>query len=134
MRKIYQDIFENEIEDGNCLQACVASLLDLDLEEVPHFSSYGELWYQKFVDWGLKRGFYVLTIDSMPPPEVYAIMGGPSPRGGCSHAVISGPNNEIVHDPHPEGGGLAPGPRWCYLFIPVSPEVKETCDKEKELV
>ncbi len=121
MQRVYQTIFQNELEDGNCLQACVASLLELDLEEVPHFASFGEFWFQKMVKWGMDRGFFVLCLDSIPPPEIYAIMGGPSPRGPFSHSVISGPNNEIVHDPYPTGGGLAPGDRWCYLFIPVDP-------------
>ena len=39
MKKVYQTIFEHE--KGNCYQAIIASLLNLELSEVPHFMEEG---------------------------------------------------------------------------------------------
>lgn len=124
MLPVYQTIFQSENVDGNCLQACVASLLELDMAEVPNFSSYGDYWFMELVKWGLNKGFLVLTIDGYPPTEVYSIVGGKSPRGDFTHAVVYGPNGNMVHDPHPSGDGLCENEvYWYYLFVPIDPSV-----------
>jgi hypothetical protein len=47
-------------------------------------------------------------------PE-YCVLIGDSPRSEkCLHAVVGRPNGygyEVVHDPHPEGGGLRGDPQ-----------------------
>lgn len=53
MKKIYQTIV------GNCMQAALASLFNLELEDVPHFLSYGEdcfkVWHKFISDQGYKE-------------------------------------------------------------------------------
>ncbi len=135
MDKVYQTIFQDEKNTGNCLQACIATLFGLPLEEVPHFATMGDYWFQNLIKWGLGHGILTMMLDGYPPSEIYTIMGGPSPRGNFTHAVVVGPNNEVVHDPHPSGDGLAPGDRWFYLFIPVKQStLRDFNDKQKELV
>ena len=120
---------QTEHTDGNCLQACIASLLGMQLSDVPNFVEYDEYWFIKMQEWASELGFSVLCIDSYPPPDVYAILCGPSPRGDFSHAVVVGPGNSLVHDPHPSGEGLADGDRWCYLFVPREPRYAIVKDK-----
>lgn len=83
------------IERGNCLQACVASLLDLPIEQVPNFCEArqsGE-WFEPFMGWLRERGwtavYFKPPIGSFEPylQEVYCIAMGPSPRGFW-HATI----------------------------------------------
>lgn len=89
---------------GNCFSACVASLLDLSIEDVPYFMDV-EDWCAKFASWLVSYGFYPVTfrlMDRWRPQGLY-ILGGKSPRG--DHAVVAC-ENVIVHDPHPSREGL----------------------------
>lgn len=36
---------------GNCLQACLASFLELPIEEVPNFRRYGRMMNVRMEDW-----------------------------------------------------------------------------------
>jgi len=94
---------------GNCLTACLASLLDIPLWMVPAFEDMrGDLYQARIEEW-LSRLFGVRFVDSRDRkvdvlPEYY-IANGPSPRG-VHHSVIYRAG-ELVHDPHPIGGGIA---------------------------
>lgn len=103
MRQITQTILSDQIPGvpGNCLQAAVASLLDLDLDDIPHFITHDD-WLQYLVDWGRWRGYLVVA---RPPATVAAgIAYGPSPRG-VQHAVVW-LDGAIAWDPHPSRDGL----------------------------
>ena len=43
--------------DGNCFAACVASLLEIPLEEAPNLMNLDE-WYRAFEVWLRPRGLY----------------------------------------------------------------------------
>lgn len=100
---------------GNCLQAAVASLLGLPLEDVPHFivehESASDIWdavdaffeARGFVLWQFYRN---TEYNSIATPDVYYLASGPSPRG-VSHAVIMR-GGKLVHDPHPSRAGIDP--------------------------
>lgn len=106
---------------GNCIQACVASLLNLTLDEVPHFAVYTD-WFGAMRRWARERdGDF--TYFPFPVPEEYAetweiwadwgrannahvILSGPSPRGPFWHVVVGNVDREVVHDPHPSRAGL----------------------------
>ena len=96
---------------GNCLAACMASIYDLRLEDVPNFVlQKGPAWWDSTIEFMETRGHWPLVIDALTWTETkrvpfgYHIMTGPGPRG-FEHAVI-GLNGEIAHDPHPSGEGL----------------------------
>lgn len=94
--------------EGNCFSACVASLLELDLSEVPFFMGR-EDWWEAFARWLYPRGLYPLhfpmRVDGLGPPGLY-IAGGASPRDPqYMHAVVAR-GREIVHDPNPSRLGL----------------------------
>lgn len=49
MKKIYQRI--DDPRHGDCYKCCIAAILDLEYEDVPHFIEMGENWFleaQKF--------------------------------------------------------------------------------------
>lgn len=107
---------------GNCIQAAVASLLDLELDQVPHFAVYVD-WFAAMRRWARDRGGD-FTYFPMPVPEQYCaawesvaswgrehqafvILSGPSPRGPFWHVVVGNVDLEVVHDPHPSRAGLS---------------------------
>lgn len=85
---------------GNCLQAAVAALLDLDLDGVPHFAEHDD-WLERMVAFGQDRGYKVLY---RPYPVEFGLAFGRSPRG-VPHAVVC-VDGQIVWDPHPSRDGL----------------------------
>lgn len=93
----------NESVFGNCLQACVASVMKLPINAVPHFSQF--LWWPMALELWLRghdltgKGERTSTI-----PDRLCIVGGQSPRG-VAHVVV-GYGGEIVWDPHPSREGL----------------------------
>lgn len=99
---------------GNCLQACIASLLELPIEEVPHFVQ-DETDHDNHDDWyWLKKVQEFLKplgkrlVPSQPVgnfAETYQLIVGQSPRN-VGHGVIY-QNGKLVHDPHPSNQGLA---------------------------
>lgn len=100
---------------GDCFRACLASILEADHEEIPDFCKWQGDWHSLMNDWFAKRGLCILTVqivDGMPwnplPGNPWAIFVGKTPSG-VLHAVVGrceGPDFAIVHDPHPNQGGI----------------------------
>jgi hypothetical protein len=99
--------------DGDCYAACVASLLEIDLDEVPDL--IGDRWASALRRWLAARD---LCIDFRPgdgrpladqsdPPRGYAV-AGLRVLDGSVHAVVCH-DGAIVHDPSPRPFGH---PRW----------------------
>jgi hypothetical protein len=95
---------------GNCMAACVASLLELPIEEmpvIPDDANFNDLWNV----WLAARGFARVCFSSLTSfrPDGYYLMAGPSPRpsvikedGERAFHVVVGFNGKPVHDPHPD--------------------------------
>ena len=118
MKPVMQDKFGL---GGNCLSACIASLLELPLSEVPSFhgdfpentaednpEAVQVFWanVHRFLN---ARGYGMFHMDIDSPEDLkfmsgYFLIGGKSPRG-YSHSVIY-TKEGLAHDPHPEGGGV----------------------------
>jgi hypothetical protein len=102
--------------DGNCFMACVASILEISLEDCPDLydetGAYapGTNWLQVAADWAYAHADALLIglgpndDGLMKPPQGYAIISGLSPFG-YMHACVA-LNGQVVHDPHPHGLGL----------------------------
>lgn len=116
MIPVNQTIFYDPNPDsigGNCFQACVASIFELPLDEVPHFcsSQTDDSWFLQFDSW-CERNYNLQPILLKAPftpngtffGEGYGLRCGHSPRG-CLHSVVILDGN-IVHDPYPESTGL----------------------------
>lgn len=96
---------------GDCWRACIASLLDLPLEEVPHVLDQGveiDVGRPALHAWLKPRGLStfmfpmsgslqeVLTAIGEWNPDAFYMLVGKS-RTGCNHIVICR-GNEIIHD------------------------------------
>lgn len=103
---------------GNCFSACVASVLERRLEDVPYFMSRGDAWFEYLVEWCAEQHIGVEFSTEFPaPPDRHVIIGGVSPRSGKGHACVA-LNGEIVHDPHPDRTGLT-GAWWDWILLTV---------------
>jgi hypothetical protein len=118
MKKVFQTIVDKD--HGNCMQAAVASLLDMELDEVPNFIELGHGWFLTmrhfFEDHG---GYDICTInksrrqgeDTEYLRRIAKFDGGvngylyasvPSQTfENIGHAVIVDLDLNIVHDPNP---------------------------------
>ena len=110
-------------EDGNCLAACLATLLRLDINEVPGFFSDDEgTWREKMGAWLVARGWGHLCITGAPPKMLgpaLSIVSGKSPRGDWLHATVWR-GCELLHDPHPSRAGLVGEPVDTIVLVPLA--------------
>lgn len=106
---------------GDCQRACFASLLDLSIDDVPHFGKSGDdkLFHDAVDDFLKINNLFELQVAGRPPfrNSCYHLIYGLTKRG-TRHAVV-GLNGVIVHDPHPSKSGLLESDRknWVYAFI-----------------
>lgn len=131
------------VEDGkigDCWRCCIAAVLGLPAEDVPHFLQGDDGEYNPCCDadtqrWLNGRG-YVLTYAysqgrtqralgfpcySKECPSVALIAAGPTPRSrglGKHHAVVM-LDGQIVYDPHPSEAGLTAIAEEYLIFKPV---------------
>lgn len=117
MKKVFQTIESGE--RGNCMQAVVASLFDLELKDVPNFiyfdSGNGEA-NDKMWDFFMSKGFNPSSFGTFDTPidkyrEACKFDGGingyfyasvkSQTFDTVSHAVVINSSLEIVHDPNP---------------------------------
>lgn len=120
MKPVYQTIFYDPAEPprGNCFAACVASLLEIPLEDVPDFCAFKN-WVPKFLRFLRRRGYrrvaFLTFCDEPFPVDLGAGIDGlfiavAEVPGGVLHAVIVNAHGNVVHDPHPEelgGAGIS---------------------------
>lgn len=115
--------------DGNCMMACVASITEIPLDELPDLRTEADLvgksWWYVSEKALAKNGWIILwhevEVDKLIPPG-WSIANGDSPRGitnkdgspvGHSVVVFDG---ELKHDPHPSDSGLD-GPPYSYYIL-----------------
>lgn len=86
----------------NCLQACLASILEIPIKDIPDFSD--REWLKELNDWLFPRGFYVLDFHFDDPDDHRLLQGyqlGAIPSNnhpGKMHCVVCR-NGHIVWDP-----------------------------------
>lgn len=104
--------------EGNCFEACVASILEIPIEAVPRYPDESS-WFEFYQDWIKQFGLTLIDIDgsSGVKPQGYSIMSGMSPRGKFMHATVA-LDGEMVHDPHSDRTGIVQGgPLEYCLFV-----------------
>lgn len=91
---------------GNCFSACLASILEFDLEEVPHFVNQSELhWFHLAKKWLYEKGLELVwipltVVETMDfKREIHYIGVGYCEDGGVHAVVVC--NDEEVHNPSP---------------------------------
>lgn len=97
---------------GNCFSACVASLLEIPVEEVPYFMGDAAPdeevdWFTPFLAWLRPRGLWAIPVPlgNGWKPEGLCILSGKSPRGKFMHSVVAH-GLDVVFDPHPSRAGV----------------------------
>lgn len=112
--------------EGNCLESCFASILEIPLSEVGYFGG-DDVFEDNMAKWLAKRGLIYVLVNGpdfmenemlqamFAQGDVYHILEGISPRGG-PHAIV-GLNGKPVFDPHAEGvEGLWKTDGWGFLL------------------
>lgn len=105
--------------DGNCLAACVASILELPIEAVDSLAlrSQGTQWgaLQRVLH---EHGYHPFSYS--PSPPAFPPIAPPGFHIACSetHATVA-LDGVIVHDPHPRRRGLAGVTEWI-LLLPIA--------------
>ena len=100
----------NNERRGTCFRACLASILEMDIDMLPRFEHFGIIWLWVLFFW-LKKNGYILKGIGKPGDikkhngiDGYVIVFGLSDRG-TKHAVIY-KDYELYHDPHSDNTGL----------------------------
>lgn len=135
MKRVFQQIIDRN--KGDCFSACLASILELKIEEVPkfmwHFKNYEKdavnLWLAT-MGYGLLRVRWpeeITTGKDIPFHAVrmlYCIGSGKSPRGNWNHAIVGcleAYTFKMIHDPHPSGLGIVGQPTSYNFLVPIDP-------------
>lgn len=107
MKAVDQTTFDGV---DNCLQACVASIFERPLEEVPNFCT-SIMWFEELAEWlGKEYGLEPVMVANIRDRgnqflgRSYYIATGQSSRNTIHSCV--GFHSQIVHDPHPSKTGL----------------------------
>ena len=110
---------------GNCVAACIASILELDIEDVPNFvmmdHTGGGFWNLLLNEWLAPYNLhaYFLDRDSYISADVYCIGMGLTKRG-LYHAVVC-LGNSMVWDPYPSKDPDPPEFESFMLFVSKDP-------------
>lgn len=143
MKPVFQQIVDKD--SGDCFRACLASILELDCEDVPNFRAMVNESGADMMDfareWCLKNyNISLVSIFMNKIPDCgddFRLTGGcegtpliasyESPNlEGCTHAVVGeidkhGLNITITHDPNPNGKPIESYPRFITLLVPLNP-------------
>jgi len=119
MRPVYQQEQHDPVKDiwGDCHRAALASVLNLPLNDVPHFCKGGAPdWRDRERAWLASRGLLpvLLAIPGAdqgealryasavnPAPGQHFILSGTSAVDGLNHSVVC-LGERVAHDPDPE--------------------------------
>lgn len=113
MKPVMQTVLygDDAYGNGNCVDACLASLMELPLWMVPPFY---QMWgrpdrHRRLDHWLLLFGLeleHALTEEEEPDLPLFYMVSGGSPRNPTTgHAVIYSAG-VMVHDPHYSGAGI----------------------------
>lgn len=118
MKKVYQSRIEKK--HGTCMQATIASLFELFIEDVPNFIEMEDSWFIVMSNFYKERGYelccfnpqgkieltkQVLEVDKgiggYWAASVVSVNLGPE----ITHSVVIDKNMNVVHDPNPNNYG-----------------------------
>ncbi len=103
MTPVSQTRFEKNGQNGNCMQAATASMLDLPLDAVPNFIEHDDP--NRDMDAFFEsRGYRIVERPKNTALRGYYFVTGTSTQGH-PHIVIYR-NGRLAHDPNPHGNGL----------------------------
>ena len=116
---------------GNCFAACVASILEMRLEDVFDDSAIDRMgednsqWWDAWRTWLNGKGYDLCACRADAwffPPKGYALAGGKSKSNGVSHSVVT-LDGKLAHDPHEGWDGLASVEDYVIIY-PFNPAIR----------
>lgn len=145
MKKVTQTLLGSEV--GNCFAACIASMFELTIDEVPNFCADKEMWWRNLQAWlkPMNLAFVELQMpeDKMPPLPILSdgmlcLATGKGPRG-LMHAIVVRYGTDgtmhwldTAHDPHPSREALVET-RYLGWFIVLDPSKPIRCKALEEV-
>ena len=119
LRPINQTICK--FKNGDCFQACVASILEQSLGAIPAFMKDGEdNFLANLNNFGDDIGIRFIDLaikDKSLLRDCYSIACGKSPRNPDKRHAVVYFGDKIVHDPHPFNDGIVGDPEFYTMFI-----------------
>lgn len=119
MKRVFQSRIEKK--HGTCMQAAVASLFEMFIDDVPNFIELGEKWYYALVRFYKDKGYghicefnprgrfdlirQVLEHDEGINGYWEATVESVNLGKECTHSVIIDKDMYVVHDPNPNNYG-----------------------------
>lgn len=100
MKPVDQTLLYDRDGHGDCLRACVASILELPAASVPDFGLFAWNWMQALVCFCSVQPIVPYEVDA---PDVWIALG--KSKRGIGHAVVYR-GTTMAHDPHPSRAGL----------------------------
>lgn len=114
---------------GNCFQVCLACVMNLPVDEVPHFyadTTDMEVANARIQEFMFEHNAFLSYFDGKLLPELVklgnvrlptnnvVILTGKSPRGDWHHGVLvtihADGTYTVIHDPHPDNLGVVGEP------------------------
>lgn len=106
---------------GNCVAACVATLVGVPLDQVPHFIEFGIVygdsedvgavstgnnWWAMLLGYLAAKGYWPVELEALTDAETdeFLLVAGMSPRGLLHQVIYRG--DRLWHDPHPSRDGV----------------------------
>lgn len=126
---VYQSMTTANDGKGNCMGACVASIMERPLRDVLHCPGPtlpGQFW-RRWEDWFIAQGLFLNHRSEAP--KGYAIADGTLSSGDRSvgHYVVVF-NGVKVHDPYPLGGEFGDITGF-FTIDPISAEQRPHCEQ-----
>lgn len=124
MKKVYQANYSNIV--GDCFSACLASILEVNLEDIPNFwlqtQDNTEFWKlsNKFLteNYNCKAiAFSIEENDKFLIQDVLCIAIVKSPDKTCDHAVVW--LNKLIHNPNPNHPPITEEPKYFTVLVPL---------------
>ena len=124
MKRVYQSRIEKN--HGTCMQAVVASLFEMFIDDVPNFVELGDEWFWIMSKFYKDRGYrlscfnprtcikltkQILKVDEGINGYWYATVPSINLGPGVTHAVVIDKNMKVVHDPNPNNYGHVYSPK-----------------------
>ena len=118
MKKVYQSRIDKN--HGTCMQAAIASLFEMFIEDVPNFIEMGDEWWYNLRKFYKERGYLVgcyspigkidtakkaLEFDGGINGYWFASVESVNLGKDVWHAVIIDKDLNVVHDPNPNNYG-----------------------------
>ena len=121
------------VGSGNALQACIATILDIELNETPNFIADPAGYMASLHTFLHSRGYTFLKLatpgNKLPVAGSWGalcVAAGGSPRGEHKHVVVAqvdcedGRTLRCIHDPHPDGRGITEHQEsWAGFIVPL---------------